>query len=205
MANRCHVANRRFPSDAISQHQHHSTGKGGACHRESRDCEAFSGAAFVTLWSHRGLGGIIHLARPSPSALKQCTMPSHCGVSLLLATLIVLSPFCSSRLLPFRCRSAFNLFLLMVGRNQLVQTWRRLIVDILLGFNAMCCQDTADEVCEDHRMAHERPMGIYGGPMTFAETLLCSVSGSVHQRYHECNACSCGLFVVIRGCISQTP
>ena len=80
----------------------------------------------------------------------------------------------------------------MAGRNQVVQKWRRLIVDVLLGSSAMRCQDTIDEVCEVHNMAHERSMGIYGGPMTFADTLLSSVAGSVQRRYREYTAWLCG-------------
>ena len=79
----------------------------------------------------------------------------------------------------------------MAGRNQVVQKWRRLIVDILVALNARRCQDTSDEVCEVHNMAHPRAMGIYGGPSTFVDTLLCSFAGpdgSVQQRYHEYKA-----------------
>ena len=79
----------------------------------------------------------------------------------------------------------------MVERNHVVQTWRRLIVDILFASNARRCQDTNDEICEVHTMAHPRVMGIYVGPSTFADTLLCSVAGpdgSVQQRYHEYKA-----------------
>ena len=79
----------------------------------------------------------------------------------------------------------------MVGRNHVVQKWRRLIVDSLFALNAMHCQDTIQDICEVYTLAHPHAIGIYGGPPTFADTLLCSVAGpdgSVEQRYHEYKA-----------------
>ena len=76
----------------------------------------------------------------------------------------------------------------MVERPHVVQKWRRLIVDTLFALNARHCQDTVYDICEAYALAHPPAIGIYGGPPTFADTLLCSVAGSVEQRYNEYKA-----------------
>ena len=71
----------------------------------------------------------------------------------------------------------------MVGRSQVVQKWRRLIVDILFAFAAFTTWHTEHtRLCNN--MVFMEARALY--------TLLCSVAGpdgSVQQRYHEYKAC----------------